>query len=259
MKYFCLLIAACLLIGCKEDEKQKEVQTDDTALSFTTADYEQKTTLPCKEQCTFVSIEVPLAQNNPPVNDTINNKVFKTVRNIVYFGEQPTNEKSYEGVMESFISSYEDLVKKFPNEGLVPWEARINGTITYQSENLLNIKINNYMFTGGAHGYEGDASLLFDLKKGISLKPEDLFTDVKSFTALAETKFREKFKIPSNKSINSTGLLFENSRFALPKNIFFTDNGLLLYYNAYEAASYSDGTKELLIPYSIANDYLRIK
>jgi hypothetical protein len=115
------------------------------------------------------------------------------------------------------------------------------------------------MFNGGAHGYEGDTSLLFDLKTGFSLKPEDLFTDVKSFTALAETKFREKFKIPANKSINSTGMLFEKSKFRLPNNIFYTKDGLLLYYNAYEAASYADGPKELLIPYSIANDYLKIK
>lgn len=258
MKYFCLLIALCLFTACKKEEKDKELKTKDASLSFTTAYYEQ-TSAPCKNQCTSVSIEVPVVTNYPPVDDTINNKVFKEVRKIVYAGEKPTEATSYEEITHSFTGSYEDMVKKFPNEALIPWEARIKGSITYQSENLLNIKINNYMFTGGAHGYEGDASLLFDLNKGISLNTEDLFTDLRSFTALAETKFREQFRIPANKNINSTGMFFEDEKFVLPRNIFFTDKGLLLQYNAYEAASYADGPKKLLIPYSIANDYLRIK
>lgn len=258
MKYFYLLITACLIIGCKKEAEEKEAKPNDAVLSFTTA-YYGKTSNLCKNQCTSVSIEIPVIGNYPPVDDTINSKVFKTVRDIVYAGEKPTEAKNYEGIIDSFIGSYDTMVKKFPNEALIPWEARINGTITYKSETLLNIKINNYMFTGGAHGYEGDRSLLFDLAKGISLSPEDIFTDVSSFTAMAEAKFRQKFKIPAGKNINSTGMFFEDEKFVLPQNIFFTSDGLLLYYNAYEVASYADGTKELLIPYSVANEYLRIK
>ena len=74
--------------------------------------------------------------------------------------------------------------------------------------------------------------------------------------AFAEKKFRAKYKIPANKSINATGLMFENEKFNLPENIFYTDDGLLLYYNSYEAASYADGPKELLLPYKEVNDYL---
>jgi hypothetical protein len=115
------------------------------------------------------------------------------------------------------------------------------------------------MFTGGAHGYEGNRSLIFNAKSGRSLTYDQIFKDKKAFTAFAEKKFREKYKIPAGKSINITGLMFENDKFILPQNIFYTDNGMLLLYNAYEVASFADGTKELLIPYSEADAFLKVK
>jgi hypothetical protein len=54
-------------------------------------------------------------------------------------------------------------------------------------------------------------------------------------------------------------LMFEDEKFYLPQNIFYTDKGLLLYYNSYEAASYADGPKELLLPYKEVNEYLMVK
>ena len=53
--------------------------------------------------------------------------------------------------------------------------------------------------------------------------------------------------------------MFEDEKFQLPQNIFFTDKGLLLYYNSYEIASYADGPKELLFSYKEVNDYLLIQ
>ncbi|MEC5164554.1 hypothetical protein RCH18_000270 [Flavobacterium sp. PL11] len=53
--------------------------------------------------------------------------------------------------------------------------------------------------------------------------------------------------------------MFENERFQLPQNIFFTDTGLLLYYNIYEIASYADGATEMLFPYTEVNEFLNLK
>ena len=74
-----------------------------------------------------------------------------------------------------------------------------------------------------------------------------------------QNKFRQKFNIPAGKSINSKDVLFENDKFILPQNIFFKEDGLLLYYNPYEIGSFADGTKELLISYTEAEPYLKVK
>lgn len=50
--------------------------------------------------------------------------------------------------------------------------------------------------------------------------------------------------------------MFEGDQFQLPLNIFYTDKGLLLYYNRYEIAAYADGPKELLIPYEELKNFL---
>jgi hypothetical protein len=264
-KYFSLLLAAFLLIGCKKDvEAPQDTITESpqktTALQFEPAVYEKATTLPCKDEiCTTVSINIPKAINgNKIVADSINKNIFNTVRSIVYFGEKPTNATTYENLMASFIKSYEDLVKKYPEEAM-PWDATINATVEYTSDRLINVRLNHYTFTGGAHGYEGDRSLLFDAKTGKSIKIPELFKDVKAFTAFAEKKFRAKYKIPDGKPINSTGLTFENERFQLPQNIFFTKEGIILYYNSYEIASYAEQQKEVRIPYNEIDKYLTIK
>jgi hypothetical protein len=265
MKYYLTLFAAVLLLaGCKKDKEETTTepaatQTAPAKLTFENKEYDQKTTLPGKDPKTYVNISVPEAiGGSPAASDTINNKIFHVVRSIVYFGEKPTNAKSYKELMASFIGSYDELAKKYPDDAM-SWEAKIKATVDYTTDSIINIKLHNYTFTGGAHGYEGDRSLLFNARTGRSLEYADIFKDEKAFTAFAEKKFRAKYKIPAGKPINSTGLMFEGEKFALPQNIFFKENGLLLFYNAYEVAAYAEQQKEVMIPYSEADAYLKIK
>jgi hypothetical protein len=262
--YLAILLVTFLFTGCK---KAKEETTDTptgtvtekpAALVFDTKVHSKKTAIPGPEPRTYVDITVPEATGMPVADDSINNKVFRTVRSIVYFGEKPTDAKSYDELMTSFIQSYEELAKKFPKDAM-SWEAKVKGTIDYKTDSIIGVKLHHYTFTGGAHGYEGDRSLLFNAKTGRSLQYADIFKDEKAFTAFAEKKFRAKFKIPMGKNINATGLMFENDAFALPQNMFFKEDGLLLFYNAYEVAAYAEQQKELFIPYSEADAFLKMK
>jgi hypothetical protein len=227
-------------------------------LTFEDQSFQKKTSLPCEKNCPAISVRIPVAKNVPIVADSINKKVFSVLKGIVYFGEKPYTSTNYNGLLASFIGSYEKLQKDFPKDTF-GWEAKIEGRVKYQSDSILNIEINHYTYTGGAHGYQGLRSLIFDPNTGKSIPNDQLFKNKNAFTTFAEKKFRAKYKIPENQSINATGLMFEDEKFNLPQNIFYTDKGLLLYYNSYEVASYADGTKELLLPYTEINDYLARK
>ena len=227
-------------------------------LVFENQSFEKKTSLACKDHCPHISVQIPIAKDVPIVADSINKKIFSVLKEIVYFGEKPYVPTDYKGLVSSFIDSYEKLQKDFPKDSF-GWEAEIEGKVKYLSENIINIEIKHYTYTGGAHGYQGLRSLLFDPKTGKIILQHQLFKDRNAFRAFAEKKFRNKYKIPKNESINATGLLFENNTFHLPQNIFYTDKGLLLFYNPYETASYADGTKELLLSYTQVNEYLLIK
>jgi hypothetical protein len=227
-------------------------------LAFENQSFEKKTSLACKENCPHIKITIPIAKDAPIVADSINKKVFSVLKELVYFGEKPYTSTDYNGLANSFITSYEQLRKDYPKD-VFGWEAEIEGSIKYQSDSILNLQIKHYTYTGGAHGYQGLRSLLFDPETGKSIPNNQLFKDQNAFKAFAEKKFRSKYNIPEKKSINAKGFLFEGDKFSLPLNIFYTDKGLLLYYNPYEAASYADGPKELLLPYNELNDYLLIK
>ena len=227
-------------------------------LVFEDQSFEKKTTLPCKENCPSISITIPIAKEVPDVAANINKKVFAVLKEIVYFGEKPYAATNYKDLTTSFIESYEKLHKEFPNDSF-GWEAKIEGQINYASDSILNIKIKYYTYTGGAHGFQGLRSLIFDPATGKPISNNQLFKDQNAFKDFAENKFRIKYKIPKNESINSTGLLFENNAFYLPQNLFYTDRGLLLYYNSYEASSYADGPKELLLSYKEIGPFLLLK
>lgn len=258
-----IIIAAALLAtlaSCKKEkhENTDDIQTDTTAttptaavLSFDNKVYEKTSTLG-KAPHTHVSITVPEAVGAGA--DSINNRIFRSVREIVHFGEKPADAKSYEEVMASFVGAYEELVKKYPDED-VPWDAKVEGSVSYKNDSIVNIKLTHYTFAGGAHGYGADTSLLFDAKTGHSLTADNFIKDKKGFTALAEKKFRVKYKI-TGANINSTGLFFLNDKFSLPNNIFFTDKGLLLQYNTDEVAAHAEGTKDVLITYGEAKPFI---
>ncbi|WP_294820746.1 DUF3298 and DUF4163 domain-containing protein [uncultured Flavobacterium sp.] len=264
MKYcFTLAFALLVLTGCKKETEETTTETEMTegakALSFENKNYSDRSAI-CKKECTSVDIKVPEAVNgDKAVADSINQALFRVARSIVYFGEQPTNAKDYKELASMFIKSYDGLAGKYPEEAKMAWEAKINATKEYQSGNIINFNVNNYMFTGGAHGYEGNRSLIVDAKTGRTLERADILKDEKGLTAMAEKKFRTLYNVPAGKPINSTGMMFENNKFSLPQNIFFTESGIRLLYNPMEIASFADGAKELAFPYSEVEAFLKVK
>jgi hypothetical protein len=245
-QYLIFAVCVLLLASCHND------------LAFDNKSFHKKTTMPCRENCPHINVKIPFAKNVPVVADSINNKIFSVMKEIIYVGEKPYDSTDYDGLLTAFINSYEEMQKKFPTDTF-GWEGEIEGNIIYESDNILNIEIKHYTFTGGAHGYSGQRSLIFNPKTGKSIPNDKLFKDTGAFAVFAEKKFREHYKIPENAPINSTGLMFEEEKFELPQTYFFTNDGFLLYYNVYEIASYADGPKALLLSYDQMKPYLAVK
>ncbi len=237
-------LSVVLLISCQKK------------LTFEEQQFSKKAVLSCKENCTEVSINIPIAINKTVAADSINKRLFKAVEAVISFEKNPIQSVNYDDLTASFVNAYTELKTKFPDE-IVGWEGDVKAKVIFQSDKLLNIEINFYTFTGGAHGYQGLVSLLFDAKTGKKMTNNDFFKNEKEFLVFAENKFRAKFKIPAKVNINATGFMFENEVFRLPENIFFTKTGMLLYYNQYEAASYSDGSKDLIFTFDEVKPFLK--
>jgi hypothetical protein len=206
------------------------------------------------DNCPIVSVDIPEAIGNNKLVKSINLGLQEEVISKLTFDDE-INAATIQEAIESFTNGYFELKKIYPDE-TIGWEAKINGMITYEDNELLTIELKSYLFTGGAHGYGSTNFLNFDKKKAKEMNDWDLFKDKDGFEKYAETQFRLQHNIPANQPINSTGFMFEDDHFYLPENIGFTGEGLKLLYNQYEVASYADGLIELTLPYKEIQKFL---
>lgn len=207
--------------------------------------------------CPKIEIDIPHALDDTPLARSINTALREEIIYILKFEEQ-VDASTIEQAMASFTQSYQELQDRFPDE-TIGWEAAIEGTVTYEDERLLTLKLDSYNFTGGAHGYGSTLFLNFDKKKAAELENHLLFKNLEGFQQLAEEKFRRQERIPQGTSINSTGFMFNGDSFHLSENIGYTEKGLQLVYNQYEVASFADGPIVLTLPYKDIAGFMRFK
>lgn len=209
------------------------------------------------DDCPSISIAIPNALGISKISKAINTSLEEELIFLLSFDEE-MEATSLEDAMQSFKNGYIELQQLYNDETTV-WEAKINGTITYEDANFITIELDAFLFTGGAHGFTSRQLMNFDKNKGIQLTNSELFKDLNGFRKYAENVFRQKEEIPTDQPINYTGFMFEGDSFYLPENIGFTKDGLKLLYNPYEVASYADGAIEIVLPHNEVNKYLSKK
>lgn len=207
--------------------------------------------------CPKVTIHIPKALDDIPISGIINNSVQEEVISLLIYDDE-IEVANIEEAIQSFKNGYLELKKMYPDEP-VGWEANVDGKVTYEDKNILTIQVNSYSFTGGAHGFSTTRFLNFDKVKELEIETMELFKDPLEFQNFAEGKFRDQEKIPATGSINATGFMFENDEFYLPQNIGFTQEGLQLFYEQYEVASYADGPIVLTLTFQEIAPYLKFR
>ncbi|MDM9631273.1 DUF3298 and DUF4163 domain-containing protein [Robiginitalea aurantiaca] len=208
----------------------------------------------CKD-CPVVHISVPEASEKTALGKSINRVIREEIIELLDF-DRENNAADIPGAIEAFTKGFQFVQSEFPEE-LTGWEASVEGTTSYDGPDVLTIKLDKYIFTGGAHGYGGTAYLNFDRETGEELPGSQLLRNPDEFSELAESAFRKKYDIPMEAPINSTGFMFEENKFKLPENIGLDAERIVLHYNPYEAASYADGALIIEIPIEEGLPYLK--
>jgi hypothetical protein len=207
------------------------------------------------EDCPSIRISIPEADDKRALGKSINRAIREEIIELLDF-DQENQATDIPGAIEAFKLGYQNLQKEFPEE-LTGWEASVEGLKSFEDPDILTVRLNTYVFTGGAHGYGATRYLNFNKKSGEELTGSELLKDPDGFAEFAEQAFRKKYEIPSGTPINSTGFMFEENRFTLPENIGLDAEHIVLHFNPYEAASYADGALTLEIPMQEALPYLR--
>lgn len=207
--------------------------------------------------CPEIAIRYLKAKGTENVTQAINRAIESNVIAAVDISEED-HARSFAAITEAlqhFVDTYRLHLSEFPDMSAV-YHAEVNVEALHKSDNLLSFSVNQYLYTGGAHGLGRVHFLNLDPNTGNELGAADLIKDKPGFLALSEQTFRARYDIPQGTSINENGFWFDNDKFSIPNTIGFNGNEFIMVYNPYEIASYADGSFELRIPYEEARPFL---
>ena len=231
-----LIILFIAFVSCEKEYKPFETEVKTIEAPFEAA----------------VEVNYELLKGNA-VAERINGSILKTMISTLNDSPEKKNEDgTLQDVLKNFDDEYISFASKF--EETPPWQLFIESEVTYQSNQVITVAINTYIDKGGAHGNDTIRLLNFNPSTGEVYQTQDLIKNKSAFLELAEVYFYKN--VSRNSEKEQAEDYFFGESFQLPNNIGFDENGIILLYNVYEIASYSQGYTEFVIPYEEANAFL---
>ena len=129
---------------------------------------------------------------------------------------------------------------------LTPWEAGVDGEVTYQSNRVISIAMNTYLNTGGVHGTSKVSFLNFEAITGKQLHYDEFIKD--------KDELKKFLKFYFEKEVEN--ISFDD--FKLPETIGLSDEGVIILYNVNEIPSYTDKLTEFTVPFDKVERFLKI-
>ncbi|WP_299393172.1 DUF3298 and DUF4163 domain-containing protein [uncultured Gelidibacter sp.] len=236
ISYF--LLIAFTVFACNEDVK----------LNFETQHIE-------KSSDAVIVINYPKAIGTKAVAEKINQKIEHVIANEMNMAETTENNISVKEAVSMFDNEYKSFKKDFQDSSQ-KWEVKVDGSVMYESAEVVCISLKSYIDTGGAHGNSRLTYLNFNPETGALLDQDDIINNASDFKTLAEKAFKAQTKPEDDTETIED--FFYGEDFQLPANMGFTKDGLVLLYNNYEIASYAQGVTKVVLPYEDVKGLLKI-
>lgn len=166
---------------------------------------------------------------------------------------------SIDSAARAFFLSHQTMSKDAPDSPLGHWTAESYDTVLLNDGVHLTLKIDGFLYAGGAHGLPLAAIASFDIASGKQLEWTDLVQDTVQFQKIVEQKFRQEredlFKPEAEGGID---FKFDDIfTFKLPTNFGLTDKGIYCCYVPYEVTPYAFGSTEFVIPFEALGGLLK--
>lgn len=145
---------------------------------------------------------------------------------------------------------YNDAVKTYiyNKENGYPvmvYEVYTNFEITYNNFDILSLYIDEYTFTGGAHGSTIRSSQTWNLLYGKTLELASFFPNNHYFMIDILNQINKQIsKEPDIYFDNTCQLVLETFN---PRSFYLTPNAIIIYFQQYDIAPYSSGIREFSI------------
>lgn len=189
-----------------------------------------------------VKLSYPVAiSENTAAADSINTAIIAGITSI----DTPTIESIIEAAKESERDS-------IPYGNYSEWSGYKNNAFT-------SIYIENYVFTGGAHGNTIASTLTFDNKTGYRVDIKAHIKDTVAFRNLFIESYIAEYGYEINTSAAEIGYFIDLKDLSIPNFLMLTDKGIAGYYQQYEIACYAVGITSATVPYDKLTDIIKIE
>ena len=202
-----------------------------------------------EEEETSVEINIPIAEGDEMISKNINSALESFTNNALNIDSSNDVQDTFEESISQFNTSYSTFKNQMAEElqlELTPWEAGVDGEVTYQSNRVISIAMSTYLNTGGIHGTSKVSFLNFDAITGKQLHYDDFIKD--------KDELKKFLKFYFEKEVES--ISFDD--FKLPETIGLSDEGVIILYNVNEIPSYTDQLTEFVVPFDEAERFLKI-
>ena len=254
--YGCFFALVLLVgIGACTEESPKQNGADSEAvmgqLIFEEETFEKKIPSCASDslRCATLKAQYPVAKGGgATVCKNMNDSIFYYLRESLSVLAVSREEilQSLDSIAEQFFTDYEELAL-LTSDYSSPWVVETVGKVLFQSPNVISVELANYSFTGEAHPNTYTTLLNFEAQTGKKIELDRVIKNQDRLEEIVEEKFRATHGIKKKEDLNEAGFFWDRD-FYLPANFALVEEGLYLYYNAYEAASYVVGATEILVP-----------
>jgi hypothetical protein len=136
-------------------------------------------------------------------------------------------------------------------EYFIPYDFYQGYSIAYNDNGILNVVLDGYDYTGGAHGMPSLVSLIYDLKTGEQLSLTDfLAVDETTFHDRVYQAFEKMYQENPENFFEGDSLTYMDEGITLDMNFHLGDEGVTFYFYPYEVSFYAAGFIETTIPWS---------
>lgn len=139
----------------------------------------------------------------------------------------------------------DDIQNGFP---VRVFEALQTFEVAYNQACIISLYLDNYQYTGGAHGLTTRTSQTWNLKTRKMLKLRELYKCSGNYKAYIKKRIIAEIE-------ENPDLYFENYEELVEQtfnvnNFYCTPEGIVVYFQQYDIAPYSSGIREFLLPYN---------
>lgn len=190
------------------------------------------------ENCSQVKVKTLVFKDAPKLNQRIQQTLLSMV--LMKEDKPPQDFKAY---ARQLFEQHRQTTANAPEMSRMPYETRFEAKPIGEFKHLQVLRLDTYLFMGGAHGMPGTRYMMIDTRTRRVLDLEDILQPDKRHA------FDKLLKQAYEKWAQEESLDPDLWSFVTTDNVTLGKNGLKATYQAYEIAPYAAGQPTLTIPY----------